>query len=713
MPVNNITMRKQSTPTKAVRTAAASTTATTNACIGVVAKNSLDYVETVFESFAVNETVVPLRSEADAERIRATGLSRVVTPGERTGWFSPEYESGDNARTALISFTSGTEGAAKGVSISFRALNDVVNRLIEASGVDDTIKEYIGVPVYHSFGFGRCRLVGTVGGSAYLPAKGFDPSEVARLLCEGRINSISAVPSLLRILLEQKKLFSSGENLRWLEIGSQPMAVDEKRALQALFPEARIIQHYGLTEASRTTLLCLNDAPAQHHGSVGRVYGEVQVRINDAGRICIRGPHLADGLLIGKESKELVGSDGWFETRDLGTLRDGYLYFEGRADNLINFGGQKISVELVEDQLRKALGINSGFALARVPDLIYGESVLVAKDHSCSVELVELARTVENILAAQGISVRGHIRLLECETLPQTDTGKIKRRALSEAYSERGRPEELRSGDGSLRDDLLAAFQRVAGDTLHVEPTDNFTSLGLDSIVAVKLSMVIEKLLGEIPKDWRSKSISELSELSELYVNEEAETEGYTHQSVAPGTINDNPKTIGFWQLVKEDFVTHERDWLSQGFWAVFNHRFGNWRMGISNRWLRAPLSVSYRVHRRLIQLLCGIKLDYTVTLGRRVKLEHFGGMILGAKSIGDDVTIRQNTTFGVKNLSQLHGKPTIENGVNIGAGAVIVGEITVGRFTVIGPNAVVDRDVPPFSVVLAAPTVMQTNKAE
>jgi serine O-acetyltransferase len=84
------------------------------------------------------------------------------------------------------------------------------------------------------------------------------------------------------------------------------------------------------------------------------------------------------------------------------------------------------------------------------------------------------------------------------------------------------------------------------------------------------------------------------------------------------------------------------------------------------------------------------------------VKLEHFGGMIIGARQIGDDVIIRQNTTMGIRDMSDLSAKPTIEEGVNIGAGAVIVGDIVVGRHSIIGANAVVDTDVPPFSTVTA-----------
>jgi serine O-acetyltransferase len=98
------------------------------------------------------------------------------------------------------------------------------------------------------------------------------------------------------------------------------------------------------------------------------------------------------------------------------------------------------------------------------------------------------------------------------------------------------------------------------------------------------------------------------------------------------------------------------------------------------------------------------MKLDYTVKVGRRVKLEHFGGMILGARQIGDDVRIRQNTTFGIRSTDDLNAKPTIGNGVDIGVGAVIVGNITIGDNSVIGANSVVYTNIPRDSVVSGVP---------
>lgn len=170
-----------------------------------------------------------------------------------------------------------------------------------------------------------------------------------------------------------------------------------------------------------------------------------------------------------------------------------------------------------------------------------------------------------------------------------------------------------------------------------------------------------------------------------------------------PGTRNANPPGIGFWALVAEDRRSHGRAPMSQGFWTLFWHRFGNWRMSVRPKPLRMPLTLVYRLMYRACQW-GGIDLPYTVRVGRRVVLEHSGGMVLVAQAIGDDVIIRQNTTFGIARLSQPKARPVIGNGVEIGVGAVILGGIHVGDGAIIGANAVVTKPVPARAVVGGVP---------
>lgn len=170
------------------------------------------------------------------------------------------------------------------------------------------------------------------------------------------------------------------------------------------------------------------------------------------------------------------------------------------------------------------------------------------------------------------------------------------------------------------------------------------------------------------------------------------------------GEANENPKDLSVLQLIAEDFRTHDSDLTQPGFWALAVHRFGNWRMGIRQKALRAPCTVAYRTLYTAVNWAWGIDLGYTVKVGRRVRIWHHGGIVLGARSIGDDVQIRQNTTFGVLTINELDGKPTIGDRVDVGAGACVLGEVIVGHDTVIGANTVVVKDVPPNSTVFGVP---------
>jgi serine O-acetyltransferase len=178
-----------------------------------------------------------------------------------------------------------------------------------------------------------------------------------------------------------------------------------------------------------------------------------------------------------------------------------------------------------------------------------------------------------------------------------------------------------------------------------------------------------------------------------------------SHQAALPdGASNENPRGIGLLSLLAEDFRTHEHNVSTPGFWAVAVHRLGNARMDVHSKVLRAPLTMAYHVAFTGVNWLWGIDLSYTVKLGRRVRIWHHGGAVLGARAIGDDVHIRHNTTLGLANRFEQSMKPIIGNRVDIGAGAAILGAVTVGDDCVIGANSVVLRDLPPGSTAFGVP---------
>lgn len=170
------------------------------------------------------------------------------------------------------------------------------------------------------------------------------------------------------------------------------------------------------------------------------------------------------------------------------------------------------------------------------------------------------------------------------------------------------------------------------------------------------------------------------------------------------GAANQNPSGMGLFALWREDLRTHDGKLLEQGFWAIAVHRFGNWRMSVRPKLLRAPFSLLYKLLYRFVEWTCGISLPYTVRVGRRVRLWHHGAMILHAASIGDEAQIRQSTTFGVARTDHNFELPEIGPRADIGAGACVLGAITVGEGAVIGANAVVLKDVPAGAVAVGVP---------
>jgi len=170
------------------------------------------------------------------------------------------------------------------------------------------------------------------------------------------------------------------------------------------------------------------------------------------------------------------------------------------------------------------------------------------------------------------------------------------------------------------------------------------------------------------------------------------------------GKHNQNPTGIGFFRLIAEDFQTQDSKLFDPGFWAIAIHRFGNLRMDIRPRLFRLPFSLLYWILYTFMCWFFGIDLEYSVKLGRRLRIWHHGGMFIGPLSIGNDVTIRHNTTMGVLSKEEKWKKPVIEDRVDVGSGACILGDIIVGHDSVIGANSVVVRSFPAHSTLFGVP---------
>lgn len=163
--------------------------------------------------------------------------------------------------------------------------------------------------------------------------------------------------------------------------------------------------------------------------------------------------------------------------------------------------------------------------------------------------------------------------------------------------------------------------------------------------------------------------------------------------------------SLGLWALIKEDWEVNGKDWTKPGFRALAVYRFGVWRMTIRNKLLRAPLSVIYRWGFRRVRNRYGIEFPYSIQAGRRIVIEHQSAIVIhGNVVLGDDCIIRQGVTIGNRHPSEPFGAPKLGRGVNVGAGAKLLGAISIGDFANIGANAVVLKDVPENVTVVGIP---------
>lgn len=175
-------------------------------------------------------------------------------------------------------------------------------------------------------------------------------------------------------------------------------------------------------------------------------------------------------------------------------------------------------------------------------------------------------------------------------------------------------------------------------------------------------------------------------------------------QSAKASLVADE-EPLNLWQQIVEDWVAHGKDWSKPGFRAVAIQRLGVWRMTLKPIIIRAPFSILYRMLFRKARNTYGIELPYTVKLGRRVVIEHQSAIVIhGHCEIGDDTIIRQGVTLGNRYLHRPLEAPKLGKRVNIGAGAKIFGNVTIGDDVNIGANAVVLIDVPAGATVAGIP---------
>src|SRR5271165_5526004 len=113
---------------------------------------------------------------------------------------------------------------------------------------------------------------------------------------------------------------------------------------------------------------------------------------------------------------------------------------------------------------------------------------------------------------------------------------------------------------------------------------------------------------------------------------------------------HDWPLNQAMFDNLREDWRTHDRQLSRQGLWVLAVYRFGRWRYKIRPRWIRAPFSGIYKIFWLLCEILTGIELPCEAVVGRRFRIDHFGGIIVSGDAVfGDDCVIRNGVTVGLR----------------------------------------------------------------
>lgn len=169
---------------------------------------------------------------------------------------------------------------------------------------------------------------------------------------------------------------------------------------------------------------------------------------------------------------------------------------------------------------------------------------------------------------------------------------------------------------------------------------------------------------------------------------------------------------MGAFSRLREDVATARRRdpaartaaevfWLYPGVHAVWAYRLA------SRMWRRRPLRFLARLVSQIARFFTGVEIHPGATIGRRLFIDHGMGVVIGETAeLGDDVMLYHGVTLGGRSSTRAKRHPTLGNQVTVGAGATILGPITIGDGSVVAAQSVVTTDAPPRSLLVGVPAV-------
>lgn len=396
------------------------------------------------------EPAVVVVGESTRDRVRARPGVIVIGADElaasATGAAADLAETHvDPEQPAVLLFTSGTTGPPKGAILRHRHLVSYILSSVEFwnAGEDEAI--LLSVPNYHIAGISSI-LSSVYSGRRMVQLPAFNAEAWVEAAAAEAVTHAMVVPTMLSRILDVIETRGTAlPALRSLSYGGGRMPVEVVRRALDLLPHVGFVNAYGLTETSSTITVLDPAAHREAHtsmdpsvrarlASVGRVLPgvEIEIRSQDgtslgtglAGEVFVRGEQVSGEYL----TSSALDAEGWYPTRDRGHLdEEGYLFLDGRADDVIVRGGENISPGEVEDVLVEHPDVAEA-AVIGVADDAWGErveAVVVLKPGSRFDEK-ELREWVRARLRSTKVPSRIHRRV----ALPYNDTGKLLRRSL-------------------------------------------------------------------------------------------------------------------------------------------------------------------------------------------------------------------------------------------------------------------------------------------
>ncbi|MDQ2721930.1 MAG: acyl--CoA ligase [Actinomycetota bacterium] len=352
---------------------------------------------------------------------------------------------------AVILFTSGTTGRAKGATHSHRnviAAKDyfqVIDAVAAELGVVPAPRRFLMTgPLFHIMSLHNLAVPRLAfGDTAVIYTGRFEVDRILRLIERERITQWGAVPTMASRLIEHGDL--SGYDLSSftvLSLGSAPSSESLKRALRATLPIAgrSLGTTYGLTESSTAATLATAADLARYPDSVGTPVVTMAVEIRDEGgarvidgvegEICVRGPQVMLGYWNDPEATAAaIDPEGWLRTGDLGTMLDGHLRMSSRRSDLIIRGGENVYPAEVESVLTEHPAVLECSVLG-VDHHDLGQEVAAVVVVKAGAEVTEqgLTEFLRDRIARYKLPSRW---MLTDQALPRNATGKVMRHRLA------------------------------------------------------------------------------------------------------------------------------------------------------------------------------------------------------------------------------------------------------------------------------------------